>query len=111
MGVYKDYIAFDVLWSNINRFIYIHYRQVLYYITGIVLVMAVAAQQTRVAVGEDHAVRVDRKIVIDPRTGRAAEVENVTVAVDMGDGNIAVAQQQRITGYQTEGARYGAVSE
>ena len=71
--------------------------------------MAIAARQTRVAVGEDHAVRVDRQVVIDPRTGRAAEVENVTVAVDMGDGNIAVARQQKITGYQGEG--YGAVSE
>ena len=70
--------------------------------------MAVAARQTRVAVGEDHAVRVDRQVIIDPRTGRAAEVENVTVAVDMGDGNIAVARQQKITGYQGEG--YGAVS-
>ena len=72
--------------------------------------MAVAARQTRVAVGEDHAVRVDRQVVIDPRTGRAAEVENVTVAVDLGDGNIAVAQQQRITGYQTGKPGYGAVS-
>ena len=62
--------------------------------------MAIAARQTRVAVGEDHAVRVDRHVIVDPHSGIAAEVENVTVAVDMGDGNIAVARQQKITGIQ-----------
>ena len=71
--------------------------------------MALSARQTQVAVGDDHAVRVDRHVIIDPRTGRAAEVENVTVAVDMGDGNIAVARQQRIKVDQAGGG-YGSVS-
>ena len=46
-------------------------------------------------------------MLIDPKSGVAAEVENVTVAVDMGDGNIAVARQQRVRGIQTG---YGTVS-
>ena len=45
-------------------------------------------------------------MLIDPKSGVAAEVENVTVAV-MGDGNIAVAKQQRVRGIQTG---YGTVS-
>ena len=47
-------------------------------------------------------------MLIDPKSGVAAEVETRTVAVDLGDGNIGVAQQQRITGYQTG---YGSVSQ
>lgn len=72
--------------------------------------MALSARQTQVAVGDDHAVRVDREVIIDPRTGRAAEVENVTVAVDMGDGTIGVARQQRIRVADQGGGGYGAVS-
>ena len=54
-------------------------------------------------VGEDHIVGVERQVPIDPKSGVATEVETRTVVVDLGlgDGNIGVAQQQRITGYQT----------
>ena len=69
--------------------------------------MALTARQTHIAVGQDHIVGVERQVIIDPETGIAAEVENVAVAVDMGDGNIAVARQQRITGVRTG---YGTVS-
>ena len=58
-------------------------------------------------VSEDHVVRVERQVLIDPKPGVAAEVETRTVAVDLGDRNIGVAQQQRIMGYQTG---YGSVS-
>ena len=50
---------------------------------------------------------MERQVLIDPKPGVAAEVETRTVAVDLGDGNIGVAQQQRIMGYQTG---YGSVS-
>ena len=68
--------------------------------------MAVLGREAHVAVGEDHVIGVDRQVLIDPKSGVAAEVENVTVAVDMGDGNI-VARQQRVRGIQTG---YGTVS-
>ena len=45
-------------------------------------------------VGEDHIVGVERQVLIDPKSG-------------VGDGNIGVVQQQRITGYQTG---YGSMS-
>lgn len=70
--------------------------------------MALAAQQTHVAVGKDHVVGVEKKIIVDPQSGIAAEVENVTVAVDLGDGNIAIARQQKVTGVRTG---YGAVCD
>ena len=69
--------------------------------------MAVLGREAHVAVGDDHIVGVERQVLIDPKSGLAAEVENVTVAVDMGDGNIAVARQQRVRGIQTG---YGSVS-
>ena len=69
--------------------------------------MAVLGQEAHVAVGEDHVIGVERQVLTDPKSGVAAEVENVTVTVDMGDGNIAVARQQRVRGIQTG---YGTVS-
>ena len=69
--------------------------------------MALLGREAHIAVGDDHVVGVERQVLIDPKSGRAAEVETRTVAVDLGDGNIAVAQQQRVTGYQTG---YGYVS-
>ena len=69
--------------------------------------MALLGRERHVAVGDDHVVGVERQVLIDPKSGVAAEVETRTVAVDLGDGNIAVAQQQRVTGYQTG---YGSVS-
>ena len=73
--------------------------------------MALLGRQAQVAVGDDHVVGVEREVLIDPQTGLAAEVEKVTVAVDMGDGNIAVATQQRVRGFAA-GPRtgYGSVS-
>ena len=64
------------------------------------LEMAIAARQVRVAAAEDGVIAVQRDVVIDPDTGIAAEVEKVIVAVDMGGGQIAVAEQQRIVGYK-----------
>ena len=60
--------------------------------------MAVAARQVRVAAGADHVVAVQRDLVVDPETGVAAQVEKTMIAVDLGDGNIAVQERQRIVG-------------
>ena len=60
--------------------------------------MALAAREVHVAAGDDHAVAVERNIVVDPELGVAAKVENVAVAVDLGDGNIGVARQQKVVG-------------
>ena len=62
--------------------------------------MAVAARQVRIAGDEDGVVAVERNVVYDPVTGRGAVIEKVTAAVPLGDGQVAVAQQQRIVGYQ-----------
>ena len=70
--------------------------------------MALAARQSHIAVGEDHVIGVERQLLVDPQTGRAAEVEKVTVAVDLGDGTIGVAQQQRIRAFQSG---YGTVRQ
>ena len=45
-------------------------------------------------------VAVQRDVIIDRERGIAAEVEKVVVAVDLGDGNIAVSEQQRVKGVQ-----------
>lgn len=63
-------------------------------------IMALAARQVQVAGNEDVVVAVEKNVVCDPATGRAVEVENVMAAVDLGDGNIGVARQQRVVGYQ-----------
>ena len=47
---------------------------------------------------EDGIMAVQRDVIVDPQTGRAVQVEKIAVAVDTGDGNIAVAEQQRIVG-------------
>ena len=60
--------------------------------------MALAAREVQVAVGDDHAVAVERNIIVDPELGVAAKVENVAVAVDLGGGNVGIAQQQKIVG-------------
>ena len=62
--------------------------------------MALHGRQVQVAATDDGVVAVQRDVVIDRERGIAAEVERVTVAVDMGDGNIAVAEQQRVKGVQ-----------
>ena len=60
--------------------------------------MAVAAREVRVAAGSDHLVAVQRETVYDPETGVAAQVEKTVVAVDQGDGTVAVHERQRIVG-------------
>ena len=60
--------------------------------------MAVAARQVRVAQGSDHIVAVQTDTVIDPDTGVAAQVEKTVIAVDRGDGTIAVQERQRVIG-------------
>ena len=64
--------------------------------------MALVAHEQNVVSGKDHAVAVDRKVVIDKELGIAAEVETVAVAVDLGDGRIGVASHQRIVGVQAQ---------
>ena len=61
-------------------------------------IMAVAARQVHVAKGEDHVVAVQKETIYDPKSGAAIQVEKVVVAVDLGDGNIAVGQQERVVG-------------
>lgn len=60
--------------------------------------MAVAARQVKVATGSDHLVAVQTDTIVDPETGIAAQVEKTVVAVDRGDGTIAVHERQRIVG-------------
>ena len=69
--------------------------------------MVLLGRECHVAIIDDHVIGVEHQVLIDPKSGVATEVETRTVAVDLGDGNIAVAQQQRVTGYQTG---YGSVS-
>ena len=67
--------------------------------------MAVAARQIQVERGDDHIVAVERNIVYDEKTGRAAEVKKTVVLVDMGDGTVGQATQTEVTAVQL-----GAVS-
>ena len=60
--------------------------------------MALAAREVQIAAGDNHAVAVERNIIVDPELGVVAKVENVAVAVDLGDGNVGIAQQQKIVG-------------
>lgn len=65
--------------------------------------MALAAREVRVAKGDKHAVAIERKLIVDPQTGRAAHVENVAVAVQLEDGTVGVARQERIHLLQDSG--------
>ena len=58
--------------------------------------MALAAREVKIATGDNHAVAIERKLVVDPESGMAAQVENVAVAVQLEDGTVGVARQQRI---------------
>ena len=64
--------------------------------------MAIAAHELNVVAGKDHAIGVERKVIVDKELGIAAEVENVAVAVDLGDGRIGVVTQQNIIGVQAQ---------
>ena len=68
--------------------------------------MAVVGRQVRVAASEDAVIAVQRDVIVDPQLGRAVEVERVAIAVDAGDGRIAVAEQQRIVGVATQVRAY-----
>lgn len=60
--------------------------------------MAVVGREVHVRGGDDHIVAVQRERVVDPQRGVALEVEKKVVAVDLGDGRIAVAEQERVVG-------------
>ena len=62
--------------------------------------MALAAHEVCLTKGENHAIAVEKKVVVDEELGIAAQVENVAVAVKLDDGRIGVVTQQRITGVQ-----------
>ena len=62
--------------------------------------MAIAARQVKITATDDGVIGIERQVVVDPKTGFAAEVEKVTVAVDVGGGQIAVAQRQRVVAYR-----------
>ena len=62
------------------------------------LEMAMHGRQVQVAATDDGVIAVQRDVIVDRERGIATEVEKVTMAVDLGDGNIAVAEQQRVTG-------------
>ena len=64
--------------------------------------MALAAREVRVAAGDGHVVGVETNVIVDPHSGVAAKVENVAVAVDLGDGNVGVAKRQRIVAVATD---------
>ena len=64
--------------------------------------MALAAREVKVVTGDDHAVAVEKKVVVDKELGIAAEVEKVAVAVDLGDGRVGVVTQERIVGVQAQ---------
>lgn len=57
--------------------------------------MAVA-RQIQVHAEEDGVVAVQRDVIVDPEMGIVAEVEKVVAAVDVGDGKIAVVEQNRV---------------
>lgn len=54
------------------------------------------ARQVQVAAGKDGIVAVQRDIIVDPKSGIAAEVEKMVVAVDVGGGKVAVMEQARV---------------
>lgn len=58
--------------------------------------MALAAREVQIATGDDHAIAIERKVIVDPKSGLTAQVENVAVAVQLEDGTVGVARQQRI---------------
>ena len=62
--------------------------------------MALVAQELNIIAKDDHAVAVEKKVIVDKELGIAAEVENVAVAVDLGNGQVGVLSRQRIVGVQ-----------
>ena len=64
--------------------------------------MSLAAHEVNIVTGQDHALAVETQVFVDERTGVAAKVENVTMAVNVGDGNVAVVKECRIVGMQAQ---------
>ena len=60
--------------------------------------MAIVGTEVRVAGDSDHLVAVKRQTMVDPERGIAVEVEKRVVAVDLGDGRVAVHEQERVVG-------------
>ncbi len=60
--------------------------------------MAVASSRVQVLQGKDHAIAVKTDTIIDPKSGVAVRVEKAVIAVDLGDGRVAVREQQRVVG-------------
>ena len=61
--------------------------------------MALREKKVEVAAGKDFGVKVETDTIFDPQSGVAVQVETVTAAVKLEDGNIAVIRQQpRIVG-------------
>lgn len=67
--------------------------------------MAVAATRVQYMQGEDHAVAVKTETVIDPQSGVAVQVQKAVIAVDLGDGRVAVREQEKIVGAVIPGAQ------
>ncbi len=60
--------------------------------------MAIASSRVQIIEGEDHVVAVKTERIIDPESGVAIEVEKAIIAVDLGDGRIAVQERERVVG-------------
>ena len=60
--------------------------------------MAVASSSVQIVEGKDHVVAVKTEKIVDPESGVAVEVEKAVVAVNLGDGRVAVQQRERIVG-------------
>ncbi len=65
--------------------------------------MAVAASRTQIIAGEDHAIAIQREVMVDPESGVAVQVEKAVIAVDLGDGRVAVHERQRLISVQVRG--------
>ena len=60
--------------------------------------MAVASSSVQVMEGKDHVVAVKTERIVDPVKGVEVEVQKAIVAVDLGDGRIAVQESERVVG-------------
>ena len=73
--------------------------------------MAVVSSSVQIVEGKDHIVAVKTERIVDPESGVAVEVEKSVVAVDLGDGRVAVQQTERIVGASIpEQVRYKCIA-
>lgn len=61
-------------------------------------IMAVVGGRVAIAATNDGVAVIKKELIVDPESGLILEAENIKVAVDVGDGNIVVREQQRIKG-------------